>query len=141
MDKLDVINEIVATDSAAAHGRASRLRWFIERQPGRLFLPITGVWMLALDWLLFTENTLTGWVATPLIVVLGFLLGSLGTYFFQRRFAADERWKAALKALCAGGVVGTPFPIAGTLVGGWVLLASGLGSLKSRTRNEQRRHT
>jgi len=39
-------------------------------------------------------------------------------------------WSAVLKAVLAGIVVGLPWPIGGTLVGGWVLLSSGLGDAR-----------
>jgi hypothetical protein len=61
-------------------------------------------------------------------MVVGFVLGGAVAYVIQRRGAKDAPWRAALKALLAGIVIGLPMPIGGTLVGGWVLLGSGLGS-------------
>ena len=104
-----------------------QFRWLIDNEPRRLLLPLTGLWVLGLDWLLFSSNSLTGGLATPIIVVLGFLLGSAGTLFFQQHFAKDPIWKAVLKALVIGVVVGAPWPVAGTLIGGWVLVAAGIG--------------
>ncbi len=107
---------------------AGPLGWLIDPRPRRMLLPITGLWVLGLDWLLFSSNiALTGGLATPLIVVLGFVLGGAGTLFFQKYFAQDATWKALLKALVIGVLVGAPWPLAGTLVGGWVLLAAGIG--------------
>ena len=54
-----------------------------------------------------------------------------GTYVLQKSRANDAPWRAALKALLAGVVVGAPWPIGGTLVGGWVLLSSGLGDARN----------
>jgi hypothetical protein len=99
-------------------------------QPRRLLLPATGLWILGLDWLLFSPSAFTLGLATPLVVVLGFLFGALGTWLLQRRYASDTRWQALWKALVAGVVVGVPWPLAGTLVGGWVLVASGVGKDK-----------
>ncbi|WP_339908635.1 hypothetical protein [Symmachiella dynata] len=104
-----------------------QFRWLIDNEPRRMLLPLTGVWVLGLDWLLFGSNSLMGGLATPIIMVLGFLLGGAGTLFFQKQFAKDPLWKAILKALVIGVVVGTPAPVAGTLIGGWILVAAGIG--------------
>lgn len=102
-----------------------RFRWMVDPERGRL-LPLAGLWILALDWLLFSSNVASAGLATPIIVVLGFLLGGAGTWFLQRRIAGDRLWKAAVKAFAAGVAVGLPWPLAGTLIGGWVLLAAGI---------------
>jgi len=93
-------------------------------------VPATGAWILALDWLLFSTNTLSAYAATPLVMIVGFVLGGAGTYLIQRRGANDAPWSAFLKAVLAGIVVGVPWPVAGTLIGGWVLLSSGLGNVR-----------
>jgi hypothetical protein len=97
-------------------------------------LPATGLWILALDWLLFSQDTVTLGLSTPLTALVGFLAGSAGTYLFQHRSARDDRPTSVLKALLAGLVVGVPFPLAGTVVGAWVLARSGLADLKDRLR-------
>jgi hypothetical protein len=63
-------------------------------------------------------------------MVVGFVLGSAGVYVIQRRGANDAPWSAILKAVAAGIVVGLPWPVGGTLIGGWVLLSSGLGNAR-----------
>lgn len=93
-------------------------------------LPVSGLWILALDWLLFSSNALSLGVATPVVVAIGFLLGGAGTFFFQKRFGKDNSWFAVLKAFVAGLVVGAPLPLTGSIVGGGVLLLSGLGKAK-----------
>ncbi len=108
-----------------------RFRWLFAPDQPRILLPITGLWVFLLDWLLFSSNVLSAGLATPVIVVLGFISGSVGTYFLQRRFAGNPAWKALLKAAIAGICVGMPWPVGGTLIGGWVLLFSGLGDAKS----------
>ena len=105
-------------------------RWLIE--PKNTLLPVTGLWILAWDWLLFSTSAISLGLAVPIAVVVGFVVGGAGTFYFQRRFAGDALWKAALKALVAGIFVGAPWPLAGTLLGGWVLLVSGLTSLKGK---------
>lgn len=96
----------------------------------RFLLPITGAMILVLDWLLFSSNAVSAGLATPLVALLGFVLGGVGAFLLQTRFGGDPWWKAGLKALLAGVVVGAPWPIGGTLVGGWVLFFSGLGEAK-----------
>ena len=114
-----------------ARGRSGGLfRWLFNPRQRRFLLPATGAWILALDWLLFSSNLVSAWLATPVVAVLGFVFGSAGAYLAQRRAANDAPWVAAFKAALAGIVVGIPWPLGGTLVGGWVLLSSGLGDAK-----------
>jgi hypothetical protein len=119
-----------ATESAE-RARSRRpgglLGWLFNPRQRRFLLPATGAWILLLDWVLFSSNLLSAWLATPAVMAVGFVLGSIGTFFAQRRKARDATWLAALKAVLAGIVVGLPWPVGGTLVGGWVLLTSGLG--------------
>lgn len=108
-------------------------QWLIAAEPKRFMLPLTGLWILGIDWLIFTKNMLlTLGVGTPLAVAAGFLLGSAGSFFIQRRFAKESVGSAAVKAILAGMVVGVPFPLAGSAVGSWILIASGLNSVKDR---------
>ena len=106
------------------------MRWLINPKRRRFILPATGVWILVLDWLLFSSNVLSAWLATPAVMVIGFVLGSGGSFLVQRRAANDGLWSAAMKALLTGVLVGLPWPIGGTLVGGWVLLTSGLADAR-----------
>jgi hypothetical protein len=112
----------------------SHWRWLIDPEERRWLLPLTGLWIIGLDWLLFSEELITFELATPVIAIVGFLLGALGTYRFQRKYAGDNRGWASLKAILAGIIVGLPFPLAGTVVGGWILVNSGLHGLKNRLR-------
>jgi len=117
--------------------RGGRFRWLIAPEKPTILLPVAGLWIFLLDWLLFSSNALSAGFATPIVVVLGFLLGSVGTYFLQRRFVGDAPWKAFLKAAIAGIFVGMPWPVGGTLIGGWVLLFSGLGNAKTEILRNQ----
>lgn len=112
------------------------LRWLVNPRQPRFILPITGAWILVLDWLLFSSNVFSAWLATPVVMLLGFLLGGGGTFLIQRKAAHDASWGAALKALLAGVVVGLPWPIGGTLVGGGVLLTSGLADARKEILNK-----
>ena len=106
------------------------VRWLFNPKQRRFLLPATGAWILVLDWLLFSSNVLSAWLATPAAMVIGFVLGGGGAFLAQRRAANDALWSAALKALLTGVLVGIPWPIGGTIVGGWVLLTSGLADAK-----------
>jgi hypothetical protein len=106
------------------------VRWLFNPKKRRFILPATGAWILVLDWLLFSSNVFSAWLATPVVMLLGFVLGSGGTFLIQRKAADDASWSAALKAVLAGIVVGLPWPIGGTLVGGGVLLTSGLADAR-----------
>jgi hypothetical protein len=107
-------------------------KWLTKPKHAQWLLPVTGVWILGLDWLLFAENTLSLYLATPLLAVAGFVGGALGTYFFQTRYGGDRGASAWIKSLFAGIVVGMPFPLAGSFVGGWILFNSGLASIRDR---------
>jgi hypothetical protein len=106
------------------------VRWLFKPKRRRFVVPATGAWILALDWLLFSTNALSAFAATPIVMVVGFVLGGAGAYVIQRRGANDAPWEAVLKAALSGIAVGLPWPVAGTVLGGWVLLSSGLGDAK-----------
>lgn len=114
-------------DKASGH-----VHWLIDPNRG-LLLPLTGVWILGLDWLLFSSNLLSAGLATPIVIVLGFVVGGLGTFLLQKYVAGETFGGALLKAFIAGIVVGVPWPLSGTFVGGWILLAAGM---KNSKRNE-----
>ena len=111
--------------------------WLVDPLPQRFMLPATGLLMLGLDWLLFSSEAATAGLALPFTMVGGFLAGGIGTYLLQRRYGLNTRPAALLKAAFAGLFVGAPFPLAGTMVGAWVLATSGLAGLKSRFLNER----
>lgn len=111
--------------------------WLFDPLPQRFMLPATGLLILGLDWFFFSGEAATLGLATPMTAVLGFLAGSLGAYQLQRRFGLDSQPVALGKALLAGLFVGVPFPMAGTLVGAWVLATSGLATLKNRYLSRQ----
>jgi hypothetical protein len=106
--------------------------WLTDPLPKRFMLPATGLLIMGLDWLLFSEEAATFGVAIPFTAMVGFLLGFLGTYHLQTRYGRDSRAVAWLKGLLAGVLVGLPFPLAGTLVGAGILASSGLAGLRWR---------
>lgn len=105
----------------------------IDNEPRPTWLhPLSGGAILALDWLLFSGNALSGGLATPVVVIGGFALGAFAVAGIQRRTARDAWNRALLKGIVSGIVVGFPMPIAGTALGGAVLGLSGLSALRTR---------
>ena len=97
-----------------------------EPQPSTRFLhPVAAACLLGLDWLVFTSGWLTGLVALPLATAVCALVALGVTAWAQRR--DGNGWASSLaKAVAAGGLVALPLPIAGSVIGGWVLTLSGL---------------
>jgi hypothetical protein len=124
--------ELIIPPATASTAEPGIVEWLFAPMPGRFFLPATGLWILGLDWLLFSKEFASLGLATPATAIIGFLAGSIGAYRFQRRYAQDNGRRAWVKALLAGLAVGVPFPLTGTLVGGWILANSGLIGLKDR---------
>ncbi len=117
-------------DTIESNRSGGLVGWLFNPKQRRFILPATGLWILLLDWLLFSTNMLSAWLATPVVAIIGFVLGGAGAFLAQRKKAHDALWIATLKALIAGVVVGVPWPIGGTLIGGWILLSSGLADAK-----------
>ena len=119
-----------ANEPEPARRSGGIIGWLFNPRQRRFILPATGLWILALDWVLFSSNILSAWLATPVVVIVGFILGGGGAFLAQRKRANDAFWTALFKSLLAGIVVGVPWPIGGTLIGGWVLLTSGLADAR-----------
>ena len=111
--------------------------WLTAPLPQQMMLPATGLLIMGLDWLFFSEEAATFGLALPFTILTGFVAGSLGTYHLQRKYAGDSRPVAWLKSIAAGIVVGLPFPVAGTLAGAWIIANSGLASLKTQLWNDR----
>jgi hypothetical protein len=118
-------------------GLSGWLDWLTDPLPQRFMLPATGLLIMGLDWLFFSEEAATLGLAIPMTSLVGFLAGSVGTYVLQRRYGLDTRPAAWLKGLLAGVLVAIPFPLAGTLAGAWILTTSGLIGLKQRLWKER----
>ena len=69
--------------------------WLIDPDRGQL-LPLAGIWILALDWLLFSSNLVTAGLATPIVMAIGFILGGGGTLILQKWIARGS----ALEGVC-----------------------------------------
>jgi hypothetical protein len=88
--------------------------------------PASGVVILALDWLLFGTDLMTGFLALPWMCVLGFLMSFPLVFAVQRNWSKDTLSSALGKAFLGAFMVGLPFPITGTLLGAAILALSGL---------------
>jgi hypothetical protein len=60
------------------------------------------------------------------VIVLGAFAGFIATFAIERRRAGRPFWRAVMAGLLAAVVVGAPFPLGGTVVGGLVIALSGL---------------
>src|SRR5215213_8390730 len=92
-------------------GESTWFDWMTDPLPKRFMLPATGLLIMGLDWLLFSEEAATFGIAIPFTSVVGFLLGSIGTYHLQTRHGLDAKPVAWLKSLLAGILVAIPFPL------------------------------
>lgn len=129
--------ELLPPASQGPTGAAGWFHWLTDPLPRRFMLPATGLLIMGLDWLFFSEEVASLGFAIPFTSLVGFLAGSLGTYHLQRKYGLDNRPAAWLKSLLAGVLVGIPFPLAGTLAGAWILTTSGLIGLKDRLWKER----
>src|SRR5258705_13563230 len=113
-------------------GESTWFDWLTNPLPKRFMLPATGLLIMGLDWLLFSEEAASFGLLIPFTSLVGFLAGSIGTYHLQTRRGLDSKPVALLKGLLAGILVGIPFPLAGTIVGGAIVASSGLAGLRWR---------
>ena len=133
--------ELLPPLRSGSDGESSWFDWLTDPLPKRFMLPATGLLIMGLDWLLFSKEAASFGLLIPFTSLVGFLAGSIGTYFLQTRHGLDPRPVAWLKGLLAGVLVGIPFPLAGTMVGGAILATSGLAGLRWRLlKNRFSRH-
>jgi hypothetical protein len=89
--------------------------------------------VLALDWLVFSSAWSSALMAWPFVVTAAALIGCLVTAWAQRR-DGDAGLRLWGKSLGAAALIAVPLPVAGSVVGGWVLAASGLSWLESKRK-------
>jgi hypothetical protein len=126
------IQELLPPLRSGPDDKPSWFDWLTDPLPKRFMLPATGLLIMGLDWLLFSEEAASFGLLIPLTSLVGFVAGSFGTYFLQTRHGLDSKPVAGLKGLLAGVLVGIPFPLAGTMAGGAILASSGLAGLRWR---------
>jgi hypothetical protein len=124
------IQELLPPLRGPGSGEAGPFDWLLDPLPKRFMLPATGLLIMGLDWLLFSEEAASFGVLIPFTSLVGFVAGGIGTYLLQTRHGLDSKPAAALKGLLAGILVGLPFPLAGTIAGGAILAGSGLAGLR-----------
>jgi hypothetical protein len=134
--KTKAYQELLPPIGRGTEGVSGWFDWLTDPLPKRFMLPATGLWIMGLDWLLFSEDAATLGFAIPFTSLVGFLAGSIGAYRLQTRYGLDSHASALLKGLLAGIIVGLPFPVAGTLAGAWILANSGLAGLRWRLLNK-----
>ena|SRR5690625_2206857 len=94
--------------------------------------PLSGVAILLLDNFFFGWTALTGLLALPVSMALAFWTTFGAVLLIQRIGIGDSRRMSLAKGFITGLIAGLPFSIAGTILGGWVLLSAGLSS-RNRT--------
>ncbi len=135
--KINSKQELLPPLSQEPTSHSDWVDWLTAPLPGRFMLPATGLLIMGLDWLCFSEEAATLGLAIPLTSLTGFIAGGVGTYYLQRKYGLDSRPTAWLKSLLAGFLVGIPLPLGGTLLGAWILTTSGVMSLKDRLWKER----
>ena len=107
-----------------------------EQERGVFLHPASGALILVVDWLLFSGVLFGGGVMVVAAMFIGFVAGLVGVSAIQQRWGRESRGRALAKGVLAGVVVGLPFPVGGTLLGGAVLAASGLDQLRNRAARQ-----
>ena len=98
------------------------------------FHPYSAICMIGLD---FTGalGDITGFMfflLMPIVILVFFTIAMLIVRWLQINIAHDEPKLALKKGIVAGILCAIPTPIFGTAVGGYILLKSGLNSLKKK---------
>src|SRR6476620_1944810 len=130
--KNQALQELLPPLRLGPDSESSWFDWLTDPMPKRFMLPATGLLIMGLDWLLFSEEAASFGLLIPFTSLVGFLAGTIGAYHLQTRHGLDSKPIAALKGLLAGVLVAIPFPLAGTMVGGAILASSRLAGLRWR---------
>jgi hypothetical protein len=102
--------------------------------PKRFYHPLSGVVILGVDWLAFGLDLFSGFAAIAVASLLAFLVTFYSVLTIQRRLNGDDPGAALLKALIGGLAAGMPFPVTGTILGGFIIALSGLPTFPWRKR-------
>ena len=109
-----------------------------ESAPRRTFYhPLSGLAILGIDWAFWilggAEITVLGPVAVGLASATSFAACYAVVRRLQTRHGDDPR-RARIKALIGAAAAGVPFAIGGTVLGGLILVLSGLKALPALGR-------
>jgi hypothetical protein len=88
--------------------------------------PASGVVILGVDFVVFGTEAISGFLDTPIMSVVAFLVTFPLVFLIQRRWCADRNSVAFGKAFLGAFMAGLPFSIAGTIYGAAILMLSGL---------------
>jgi hypothetical protein len=88
--------------------------------------PGSGVAILGIDFVVFGTELLTGFLDTPAMCVVAFLVTFPIVFMIQRKWSLDRNSAAFGKAFVGAFMAGLPFSIAGTIYGTAILMLSGL---------------
>jgi hypothetical protein len=101
-----------------------------ERAPfenlNSFYHPASGVVILGIDWFVFGTDVLTDMLALPIMCVLSFIISFALVLGIQLKWSKNTMPVAMGKAFIGAFLVAVPFPITGTLLGGAILVLSGL---------------
>lgn len=109
--------EIVSGPPPSARPAQERKRTF--------FHPFSGLVILGVDWVTFGMDLPTHFIFTPLVSLIAFGVTFWAVARVQRRDGDDPK-RAYFKAFLGALAAGVPFPVTGTIVGGAILVLSGL---------------
>ncbi|MBI5201069.1 MAG: phosphoribosylaminoimidazole carboxylase [Elusimicrobia bacterium] len=93
--------------------------------PKTFFHPMSGVTILAIDWLAFGIELPTQFIAEPFVAAAAFGF----TFWIVSKIQeshGDSPRVAGLKALLGAIAAGVPFPVTGTIIGTAIIMLSGL---------------
>lgn len=100
-------------------------------RPATWLHPVSGILVLALDWLFFGAEVITLETGVLVASLAAFASTAAGVYWIQRSRARDARTSALVKALFCGVIAGLPTSIGGTVLGTAVLALAGLTRWRS----------
>jgi len=102
--------------------------------PKRSFYhPLSGLAILGIDWVFWG----LGWELGPVSMAAAVVASSVVSYAVVRRVqtrSGDDPKRARIKALLGATAAGVPFAIGGTLLGGLILVLSGLKTVPALGR-------
>lgn len=90
------------------------------------FHPAAGAAILAVDWLFFGLEWTVGPASLVVMSLTAAVAAYAAVYSIQTRLRGESPSLARAKAVFGALAAGIPFPVAGTLLGGLILILSGL---------------
>jgi hypothetical protein len=88
--------------------------------------PASGITILGIDFLVFGTELFTGFLDTPLMCALAFLVTFPVVFAIQKKWGRNTTAAAFGKAFLGAFMAGLPFSIAGTIYGAAIIALSGL---------------